>query len=257
MTRRLIPALLAPFLLLLTGCFAVETSYEVNEDGSGTQTMRVAIPPEVATSFGEELPSVDEMQEDAELDALREALGEDGEIEFFSNQEDGVGFVMTLRVDASDDMGAALAAQAERVRAALPEDEDTAMMFQMAGSTPTIRRDGDVWTFQQDTALDPAMLSEMGGGEEAAFLGMFLSQTTIVVRLSLPGEVIEHNADEVTDDGTLVWRQTGADGARLLTARSDISGGGLPTLALAGLLVGGIAVVLVLAGLLLFGRRRR
>ena len=36
------PALLLASMLLLSGCFAVETSYVVNEDGSGSQTLRLA-----------------------------------------------------------------------------------------------------------------------------------------------------------------------------------------------------------------------
>ena len=65
MNRRLTTALLAlvaPALLLLTGCFSVESSIVVNEDGSGTQTMRLALPAELATSMGGELPTVEELQ---------------------------------------------------------------------------------------------------------------------------------------------------------------------------------------------------
>jgi hypothetical protein len=87
---------------------------------------------------------------------------------------------------------------------------------------------------------------------------MFLDQTTLTTRLKLPGEVVEHNADEVLEDGTLVWTQTGADEPRTLSARSEVGGGsGLSTMAKAGLLIGGIALVALVGGFLLFGRRRR
>jgi len=257
MRRRITLALMAPALLLLSGCFAVETSYVVNDDGSATQTLRLAIPAEVATSFGEELPTAEELEQEPELDALRDVLGEDGSISFFSSEEEGIGFVITMSVEASDDVGAALAARAEAIAGALPED-DMGSMVQMAGPAPTIRLVDDEWTFEQvGEPVDAAMLSALAGGDEAAgFATMFMEQTTITTRVKLPGEVVEHNADEVLEDGTLVWTQTGADAPRTLMARTETGGSGLSTPILAALLIGGIAVVLGIGGYALFGRRR-
>ncbi len=257
LTTALFMALLAPAALLLAGCFGVETSYVVNDDGSATQTLRLALPAELATSFGEELPTVEELEQEPEMEPLREALGDDGSISFFSSQEEGLGFVITLSVDASEDVGAALAAKAETLADAVP-DEDMGSMLQMSGAPPTIRLENDEWIFEQTgQAIDPAMLGEMAGGDEAAgFATMFMEQTTITTRVKLPGEVVEHNADEELEDGTLVWRQTGADAPRTLMARSDVGGGGLPTAVLAALLIGGIAVVAGIGGYMLFGRRR-
>lgn len=260
MKRRLTLALIAPAILLLSACFGVETTYEVNADGSGSQTTRIAIPAELATSFGEEMPSIEEMEQEPEMAQLREALGDDGEIEFFSSEEEGVGFVFTVHVDASDDFGAAVAAKGEALRAAMPDDDDMGSMIEMAGQTPTLRRDGDTWVFEQTgVAIDPAALSELSGedGDMAGMAAMFLQQTTITTRLNLPGEVVEHNADEVEEDGTLVWTQTGSDAPRTLTARSEVGGDGLSTLVKAGLLIGAIAVVLAIGGFILFGRKRR
>ena|GEM_PF-2460922 len=258
MKRRLALALLAPAILLLSGCFTVETSYEVNEDGSGTQTMRLTIPAEVASSFGEELPDVEEMEEEEELQQFRDALGDDGSITFFSSAEEGIGFELIIAVEASEDFGAALEAKANELTALMP-DEETGSMIAMAGNVPTLRQEGDEWIFEQSgEALDPALLSGLAGEEEGAgFAAMFLDQTTIITRVNLPGEVTEHNADEVLEDGTLVWTQTGADEPRTLMARSELNGGGLSTLAMAGLLIGAIAIVLLVAGFLLFGRGRK
>ena len=257
MKRRLLLALIAPTILLLSGCFTVETSYEVNEDGSGTQTLRLAIPAEVATSFGEELPDINELEEEQELQEFREALGDDGSITFFSSAEEGIGFELVISVGASEDFGAALEAKAVELTAAMPDDESGSMLA-MAGNVPTLRQEGYAWIFEQSgEAIDPALLSGLAGEDEAAgFATMFLDQTTITTRVKLPGEVVEHNADEVLEDGTLVWTQTGADEPRTLTARSELNGGGLSTLAMAGLLIGAIAIVLLGAGFLLFGRRR-
>lgn len=261
MKQRITTALTAPILLLavlVTGCFDVETTYVVNDDGSGSQTMRLAIPAEVATSFGEELPSIEEMEEEPELEEFREALGDKGEITFFSDAEEGIGFELTLSVDASDDFGAALAARNQEMMAAVPDDE-TGAMFQMTGAMPDVSRSGDTWTFElSGAAFDEETLSALAGGDDMAGMGqMLLQQTTITTRLQLPGEIVEHNADEQLDDGTLVWNQTGADEPRTLMARSELGGGGLSTMAMAALLIGGIAIALVVGGYLLFGRRPR
>lgn len=263
MKRRFTTALLAltaPALLLLTGCFSIENSIVVNEDGSGSQTIRIAIPAEVATSFGEELPNIDEMQEEPEFAALRDALGDEGSIEFFSSAEDGVGFEMTIAVGASDDFGAALLARAEEMQAAMPEaeaDTDLTGLMDLAQSAFTLRREGDEWIYEQDFSLDPETVGELAGDEEAAgFATMFLAQMSITTKVHLPGEVTEHNADEVLEDGTLVWTSTGADAPRTLTARSDVSSGGLSKALTVGLLIGGIAVVAFVLGFLLFRRRR-
>jgi len=257
LTQALFAALLAPAALFLAGCFAVETTYVVNEDGSATQTLRLALPADLARSFGEELPSVAELEQEPELDTLRAALGEGGTISFFSSDAEGVGFVITLSVDASDDAGAALAAKSAALSAALPDDE-MGSLVQMAGAAPTIRLEGDVWIFEQvGEAIDPAMLGDLAGGDEAAgFAAMFMEQTTITTRVKLPGTVVEHNADEELEDGTLVWNQTGASAPRTLMARSDIGEDGLPTVVLAALLIGGIAVIAGISGYMLFGRRR-
>ncbi|MGE3960434.1 MAG: hypothetical protein AB7F65_01975 [Dehalococcoidia bacterium] len=257
--RRLSLALLAPALLLLSGCFSVESSIVVNEDGSGTQTVRFALPSEVATSLGGELPSIEEMQEEPEFEAIRDALGENGSVAFFSNVEDGIGFEMVISVDASDDFAAALRARSEQLVAAMPPSEgdaDITALMDVTEDAFTLRREGDEWVFEQDQSIDPALLSEMAGGDDVAGMAsMFLAQTSITTRLQLPGEVTEHNADEVLEDGTLVWTSTGADAGRTLMARSDVSSG-LPRPVLIGLLVGGIALAALFLGFLLFGRRR-
>ena len=64
--RRIAVALLLTSGVLFAGCVAVENSYVVNEDGSGTQTVRLTLPAEVATSFGEEMPDIEEMEDDPE-----------------------------------------------------------------------------------------------------------------------------------------------------------------------------------------------
>jgi len=233
----ILPAALASVLLL--GCFEAVTSYVVNEDGSGSQTLRIALPAEMAELFGSEMPTVAELEDDPEVRALAEALGDQGEITFFSSREDGFGFEVTVRVPASDDFGAAL----EQVLDSLPDSEIPLNEF--AGESPTtIRRDGNSWIFQMDLiALADSGLADAGEEDMADFASMFLDDSNLSVQVLLPGTVVEHNADEVLPDGTLRWNQGGSDPARSISARSDLSSSS--GLALPMPVIIGIAVVLV------------
>ncbi|MCA9857970.1 MAG: hypothetical protein KC458_11900, partial [Dehalococcoidia bacterium] len=107
----------------------------------------LALPAELATSMGGELPTVEELQDEPELQALKDALGDQGSISFFSSAEEGFGFELSISVDASDDFGAALAARGEEMRAALPASDTTDMtsLMDMAQNAVTLRREGDEW----------------------------------------------------------------------------------------------------------------
>lgn len=244
--------LLVPLAAVLSGCFTIESSYVVNEDGSGSQTIRFAIPGEVLSSLGGQLPSLEEAESDPDMQALREALGDQGSIEFFSSEEEGFGFEMVVHVPASDDFTAAL----EQVLADLPQDGELPI-DQVTSEAPSIERDGDAWTFSMAMqALTDQDLSELSGDEQsAAFAGAFLNQSTVTVRLKLPGTVEEHNADEVLSDGTLVWTQQGADTARTLTARSELDSGGA-AMRVVLIVAGVLGAAAVVAGLAYLAMRR-
>ncbi|MCK9485769.1 MAG: hypothetical protein M0R73_03585 [Dehalococcoidia bacterium] len=228
--------LLAPLAVILTGCFTIENSYVVNEDGSGTQTVRFAVPGEVLSTLGGQLPSLEEAESDPDMQALRAALGDRGSVEFFSNEVEGFGFQMVVDVPASDDFSAAL----EQVLADLPLDGDLPL-DQVTSQAPAILRDGNAWTFSMALeALTDQDVAELAGDDQgAAFASAFLDQSTVTVRVSLPGEMAEHDADEVLEDGTLVWTQQGSTPPRTISARSELPGDS-----------GAMRTVLILAGVL-------
>jgi hypothetical protein len=93
------------------------------------------------------------------------------------------------------------------------------------------------------------------GGALAALL---FQDASFVVRLSLPGEIVSHNADEIGPDGELVWNIDIFGGeTRTLSASSDVSGeggGGGTTIvvAVAALLI----AILVGAGVFVARRQR-
>lgn len=114
----------------------------------------------------------------------------------------------------------------------------------------SVSRERDTFTFRLDPEasgltrdfFSPPTLPEGTGitfGEEAPLQG------EVVVRVTLPGKILEHNADE-RDGNTLTWRRTGREEPTPLVARSDVSeteGGDLPV----------VPVVVVVAALLLSG----
>lgn len=237
--------LLVPLAALLAGCFTVESNYVVNDDGSGTYTMRFAIPAEVIQALSSmggasgEFPSSEEMENDPEMEALRDALGDRGSVTVFSNEDEGFGFTMTVNVPASDDFTAAL----EGVLADLPQDSELPTnQVSTVAPMPSIKRSGDTWTFSQELpSLSGEDFGSLTGDDQAAgFASMSADQSSVTITVSLPGEVTDHNADEVRSDGTLVWTQQGIDGGRTLTAESDATAGG----------GGGMTVILIVAGIL-------
>ena len=259
---RLLALMLLPVALLAAGCFQIENHIVVNEDGSGTQTIRFALPADflAGMGMGQELPSVEELESEADMQAMRGALQEGEELRFFSSEEEGIGFEMTLLVGVSDDFAAALEARGADLEAAMPSDVlegDVSLLDMVSGGDFQLARDGDEWVFEYRVEpLDSAMLGELAGDPQAGMMAEFFDeQMTVQTTLQLPGEVTEHNADEVLEDGTLVWTQTGFGTSATLSARSDV-GGGLSTMMMAGLLIGGLVVVLALVGYLLLGRKR-
>jgi hypothetical protein len=214
--------LLIPAAALLVGCFSLENGYVVNEDGSGTQSVRFVIPIEVLEGLGGELPSIEDTDSDPDIQALREALGDQGSITFFSSEEEGFGMEAVLHAPASDDFSAAIAG----VIAGLPEDSQVDF-GDLLKTTESIRRDGDTWTFERE--LEPLSTDDVasltGDPDSAGVAGLFLDESIVTVRLLLPGKVTDHNADEVLEDGTLVWTQSGIDPVRTLTATSELGGG--------------------------------
>lgn len=242
--------LLIPAAALLAGCYSIENSYVVNEDGSGSQTVRFSIPMELFASLGNEAPALSEIESDSDIQAMRAALGENGSLSFFSSEEEGFGLELVINVPASDDFGQALTDLAP----ALPQDSGFSL-GEVQGALPAIRREGDTWSFQLESAAitgeDIAALT--GDPDTAGMASLFLDQITMTTRVRLPGDVTEHNADDVLEDGTLVWNQTGADEARLLTATSEIRGGSNQRLIL--IVAGVLVAAAVLAAAAYFATR--
>ncbi len=187
MKRRLC-VLVALIGLVSTACFRIDIKVSVNDDGSGRVegllALDVEAAAELAAAFGSEfeeegaeaeIPSRDELCEDFLSDT---DVPEGAEVEPY---EDGDFCGVRYSADfTADELDAALSDVSG-------EDGDF-----------VIRRDGDGWRFDATLADDAS--------EEADFFpAELLGDPEFTVRVKLPGRQVEHNADRIEGDGTLVW----------------------------------------------------
>ena len=204
----------------LTGCIRLEVTFTVEEDGSGAMEMVVA-GDEALLALSEQSPdefigNADELPPGAVVDQYRED-----------------GFVgQVVRVPIPD-----MELAAESLGSA--DDLTDAADFGFV-------REGDGWRFTMEM---PPLGEELAGenGELAAGLAAaLLDEASFRVRVLLPGDVTEHNADRV-EDGVLVWDLDWTSmEPRTLSARSQTAGVGPVVVVVAG---GAAAALVVLAAL--------
>lgn len=250
-TRRVnrfaLAALVAAVALLSAACIRTEISIEVNEDGSGVVAFLVAFDRQMMAAlqaFGDGDASFDAEDLLAEVDP--DDLPPGATVEPY---EDGdfAGVRIRLPFAAGDDVAAAI----DAVTADASDDG-----IPLGGSDEPfehfeLSRDGDRWRFAATVA--PASDDVLGELDQEAgdldFARAFFGDASFLMRLRLPGEVTEHNADVVEDDGTLRWElDFFAAEPRDIHATSDVGSGGLNVLAWRDigegwLLVGVVAIV--------------
>ena len=222
--RNLVPRLPVALLtalcaFVLTGCVRIEMTFTVDEDGSGAVDMVVAVDEALLAASGESaddmLGDVDDLPPGAVVSEYR---------------EDGfVGQRMSVPV-----------ADMERAAESLGSTDNMtdAVDFEFV-------REGNNWRFTMDV---PPLGQELAGENGDISAGLAASVVNIPefrVRVSLPGEITEHNADQV-EDGVLVWDLDLMSGEpRTLSARSELAGVSPAIVAVA--IGAGVAVVVLAA----------
>ena len=219
--------LLALCAVALTACLRVELSFVVNDDGSGSFTLLTAVDEQLIALLGGDASDVLPAASDLPPGAVSEPYEADGFI-------------------------------GSRVRVELPDMERVAETLGAVGDADaavddfTLAREGDGWRFAATIPPPGEALDEDAGGLDVEAM---VEDASYVIRLALPGEVTEHNADRV-EDGALVWDLdlTSRD-PLTLHARSEPSSGGIDAgmVAVAGLAAAAVAIVAVAR---LAGRRR-
>ena len=237
-------------LLLLVGlvtmaCIRFEIGIVVNDDGSGIFSYQIAVQEEVLTLgalTGEEIgmPTPEEMED----------LPRGSEI--MEYREDGyTGFVISLPIDDFTDAGA--------MEAFLGDLNESGMGDSEISGIPHITENEDGgWEFSMQIPGssgddDELGLDEFGGGVDE-LAGILAEDGWFRVRVKLPGELAEHNADRI-ENGALVWELDFTfTESRQLTART-VPEGGISIIPM----VISVASVVVLVGLvyLAYVRRRR
>ena len=211
--KKLLVALLAVSLLLLTGCVDVVFHLTINRDGSGTYTTEILM----------DASWLDMMREDDGEDPLLE-IGEDAEqegwtVEYFTSEDEtkeGVRVTMELDSITVD---------------ALDTDDD--MAFSGQGLRMTEVGGGTRYDF--DLVIDLTDMGDMAGMED------FLSYT---FKISLPFKADTHNATSISEDErTLTWRlQPGQINEIQFTA---VDGGGLGSILMWVAIIGGAILLLI------------
>ncbi|MDE2765598.1 MAG: hypothetical protein OXI25_04095 [Chloroflexota bacterium] len=197
--------LLAFCSVALTGCFRIELAIRVHEDGSGVADIVLAIEDSFLRLAGAEPTDFADSPDPETLapGATLEEYRQDG----FTGQR------VSFEVPDMEQLPQALAE-------ALGDDSEAVL------SGLELVRDGEGWRF----SLPPAPLGEqtasgLGGADSLEQLGSLLESASYVVRLALPGEVTDHNADRVEGD-ELVWElDLISTEPRALSARSQPPGG--------------------------------
>ena len=219
--------------LVTAACVRIEVAFTVTDDGSGTVRYQVAFTDALMGLAGEEL----------DLSELAEDMPPEAEVQEYS--EGGyTGVVITVPIADFSDMR---------------EVEDALGGFEESSDLETGLSDDFSITTDEDGAWEFSMLiPSLEESAEAALvlegMGAILDDGWFQVRIKLPGELAEHNADRV-EDGELVWElDFTSNKERQLTARS-VPEGGLPIVPIVAALVG--FVVLAAFVSLAYIRRRR
>ena len=239
-------ALLLSLVGLVTmACIRIEIGFVVNEDGSGVISYQVALKDAV-------IAMSDLAGEGEEFNLLDEMGDPPPGVEVQDYEEDGYTGVIIM-ASVSD------FADAKAVEAVLSDLNDSDVADSQPFDVPSITRDEDGgWRFSMliSSSEDSGDLMGLGESEDEMdeFTAMLLEDAWFRVRLKLPGELAEHNADRI-EDGSLVWElDILSTESRQLTARS-ITEGGMPILPIVAGVVGGVVLVAFVS--LAYVHRRR
>ena len=218
--RRLLVAPLAALCaFVLAGCIRLEVTFTVEEDGSGAMEMVVALD-EALLALSQQSPddligNLDDLPPDATVDLHR---------------EDGfVGQVVSVPIPDME--------QAAELLGSADELTDAADFGFV--------REGDGWRFTTEIPPLGEALAGENGAVAAGLAAALFEEASFRMRVLLPGDITEHNADRI-EDGVLVWDLDWMSmQPRTLSARSQMAGVGPVVITVAA--GAGVAVVVLAA----------
>lgn len=192
--------LVAAFALVLSACrMDIKVEMQLNEDGSGTGAL---------------VFSVDDQMRDL-IDQGGQAVSPE---DFFKSL--GINTSTVTITEARD-------GDFTRTTAAgtYAEFDDLKKMFAVGSDLSAIKEASFVRVDDEVTLTGTLVFDLAANVPDNAPVGLqTISQfITISAALEMPGEVIEHNADRVTEDGVLIWDFTLLDPPRTIMAVADVN----------------------------------
>ena len=176
--------------LISTACVKVNLDIDVSDDGSATLSGLIAVDADQLSSLAEDLG------EDAAVGGREEICADFTDENSF---DDGGTDLSTKPYDNDGFCGIEFSGQLS------PEEVEAQLGDLTDSNDGTLRREGDGWYFElllSEQALGTDDLDDAG-----AFFDLddLFGGAEYVIRVKLPGRQVEHNADEIESDGTLVW----------------------------------------------------
>ena len=251
--RTLLPLLLVAAALGLVGCIRAEVSIKVNEDGSGVVSALAAFDKEMLEEIAENLGD-GVITEVPLFGGIDQADLPDGATVEAYDEGGFTGIRVSIPVEATADIAAAvedMLSNASSDGVGLPGAMDPLL------EDFDLRRTGEGWRFEATVAPFAAGAEgEDSLGLGGAISGLVFAEASFQIKVALPGEVIEHNADRIDGD-TLVWELgfAATEPRRLLAVtRTEDGGGGFPLVAVVG--VTALVVAGTAAGVWFVSRNR-
>jgi hypothetical protein len=204
--------------LVTTGCIRSDLTVAVNDDGSGTYTAIVAFNPKAFADLAKTMGETDTGMGDDPCKELRDSANENkadlptgAKIENYTDG-DFCGVKITAPFKAGENPARAL-------EEALGSASDGAEGLAVGLDTFTLEKTGSGWRFE----AQPQNSGSGSSGSDSAMFDSFLKGASSIVRIKLPGRMVEKdsNPDAVDSSGTMIWNLNLAGETRTLKARTE------------------------------------
>jgi hypothetical protein len=218
--RYLLAALVV--VLVATGCVRSDLTVSVNDDGSGTYSAIVAFNPKAFADLAKTMGETDTGMGDDPCKELRDSANENkadlptgAKIENYADG-DFCGVKITAPFKAGEN-------PAEALEEALGGMSGGADGLAIGLDTFLLEKAGNGWRFEAEPQNSGSGSSAGTPGADAGMLRSFLKGASSIVRIKLPGRMVEKdsNPDAIDGSGTMIWNLNLAGETRTLKARTE------------------------------------
>jgi len=211
----------AAIAVLAAGCIRSDLTVSVNDDGSGTYSAIVAFNPKAFAQFAQLAGENASQLGDDPCKEIRDSAKENqaelptgAKVENYSDG-DFCGVKITAPFASGDN-------PSEAISKALGGMDSATEGFSGIGlDTFSIKKSGTGWQFEAKPAGSSG--SSSSSSTDAAMMQQFLKGASSIVRIKLPGRMVEKdsNPDAVDGGGVMIWNLNLAGETRTLKARTE------------------------------------